>query len=241
MQLAFENAICFLSDVGFDLTPEVSVTRCCFDITQYHDRLFEYYGIAMPSELAHAVAKRRCEYLAGRILYQQLLQQYRQPYHPLLNDTAGAPQWPTDFTGSISHADGIAICCLCPVANYNNIGIDIESHLTVQTCADIEQMIMQPDEQRYLQQLTNTDYTRLVSLVFSAKESLYKALFPDVGRFFGFEDAAIVSIEPDSRQFTLRLTTRLNQQHDAGQVYHGHYRWLGEQVVSLIALAPPPL
>lgn len=234
-------AITSSSGFSFNLKPEVRILSCNFDVEHYHDDLFEHYGIALPLDLSSAVAKRRCEYLAGRVLYKQLLQQIGHPYSPLLRSAAGAPLWPADLTGSISHADGIAICCLCPRTNYKSVGIDIESHLSAQTCTDIQQMIMQPDELRYLQQFADIDYTRLVSLVFSAKESLYKALFPDVGRFFGFEDAAILSIEPDSRQFTLRLTTRLNQQHDAGQVYHGHYRWQGEQVVSLITLAPQPL
>lgn len=232
------RAITSISDFSFNLTPEMQTLCCYFDVEHYHDALFDYYGIELPLDLRSAVAKRRCEYLAGRVLYQQLLQHIGHPYQPLLRSNAGAPLWPAGFTGSISHSDGIAICCLCPLTDYKSVGIDIESHLTVQTCADIEQMIMQPDEQRYLQLLPDSDYTRLVSLVFSAKESLYKAIFPDVGRFFGFEDAAIVSIKPDSQQFTLRLTTRLSQQHDVGRVYHGHYRWQGGQVVSLITLAP---
>lgn len=234
-------AIMSTSEFRFDLKPEVKTLSCHFDLEHYHDALFGQFGITLPFELTSAVAKRRCEYLAGRLLYKQLLQQTGQAYQPLLSSDCGAPLWPTGLTGSISHTDGIAICCLCPLTDYRSVGIDVENHLTAQTCTDIEQMILQPNEKQYLQQWPESDYTRLVSLVFSAKESLYKALFPDVGRFFGFEDAAIISIAQDSQQFTLRLNTRLNQLHDAGQEYHGHYRWQNEQVISLITLAPQPL
>lgn len=230
------RAIAAPTPVWFNVRPELLIASCKFDVGYYNDALFERYGINMPDSLLRAVPKRRCEYLAGRVLFRQLLQQHNQPAWPLLNTPAGAPLWPPGYTGSVSHSDGTAICCLCPTGVYKAVGIDIETILNTKTGTDIEQLILQPAEQPLLRQLTDIADTELLTIVFSAKESLYKALYPQVQRFFGFDDAAVTSILPDTQQFTLRLTSSLSPQLNTGTEFHGHYRYLGQQVISLIAL-----
>ncbi|MCS4307009.1 4'-phosphopantetheinyl transferase EntD [Rheinheimera pacifica] len=231
-----QDAIGTLIPVRFNTRPELLIASCQFDVSRYNDTLFKHYGITMPDSLLRAVPKRRCEYLAGRVLFQQLLQEHNQPAWPLLNTPAGAPLWPPGYTGSVSHSDGTAICCLCPTGVYQATGIDIETILSTKTGTDIEQLILQPAEQHLLRQLTAVTYTELLTIAFSAKESLYKALYPQVQRFFGFEDAAITNIKAETQQFTLCLTSPLGPQLSTDTEFHGHYSYVGQQVISLIAL-----
>lgn len=236
VQHRLDDVISPLQPIRFHLQPEPLTAHCRFDVSRYHDSLFSHYDINMPSLLLQAVAKRRCEYLAGRVLFQQLLQHYQLPAWQLLNTPAGAPVWPAGYTGSISHADGHAICCLVPDNVYQAIGIDIESKLSTDSCTEIAPHILQPEEQNLVSQLNAVSYAEALTIAFSAKESLYKALYPQVQRFFGFEEAELTHLLADKQQFTLRLTSTLSPQLTAGTEFHGHYRMSGQQVISLIAL-----
>lgn len=232
------NAAVFgpVTPVRFNLQREPLIVRCRFDVNRYDDALFSHYGINMPDQLQQAVPKRRCEYLAGRVLFQQLLSRYQLPAYQLLNTLSGAPSWPAGYIGSISHADGNAICCMMPDKIYQAIGIDIETVLSADSCTEIASHIVQPQEQHLLLQTTAVNYAEALSIAFSAKESLYKALYPKVQRFFGFEDAELTNILTDKQQFTLRLNIDLSPQLTAGRVFDGHYQFVGQQVISLIAL-----
>lgn len=219
--------------------PEIQIRICPFDVSHYQDALFSHYGVTMPIQLLQAVPKRRCEYLAGRVLFHQLLHEYQQPPYQLHNTLSGAPLWPEGYVGSISHADGNALCCLMPDTFYQAIGIDIETLLSPDSCAELAAHIVQAEEQRLLLSATDLSFTQALTIAFSAKESLYKALYPQVQRFFGFEDAQLVQLQTDLQQFTLQLTTDLTPQLTAGSLFHGHYCFFRHQLISVIVLAQP--
>ncbi|MGI5310790.1 4'-phosphopantetheinyl transferase family protein [Rheinheimera sp. WS51] len=230
------QAIIHQSPILLDLTPAPLIAHCCFNIKEYNDSLFQNYNIEMPAELSQAVTKRRCEYLAGRVLFQHLLKQYRLPCTQLLNSLDGAPSWPVGYVGSISHADGNAICCLMPENVYAAVGIDIESILSPESVSELAPHILQPEEQRLLSSNTCLDDAELLTIAFSAKESLYKALYPQVKRFFGFEAATIKNIMPSKQTFILSLNTELTPQLTMGSEFYGHYCFINKQVITLIVL-----
>lgn len=222
--------------VLFEHSQEPCVVRCQFDVKHYHDALFACYGVNLPNQLARAVPKRRCEYLAGRVLFQHLAHHYQLPFYQLINTLSGAPRWPKSFTGSISHADGNAICCMMPSKIYSAIGIDIETILSLNNATDLASHIVQPKELGLLHGIQTISYVEALTLAFSAKESLYKALYPEVQQFFGFEDAELVMIKTDKQQFTLKLTANLSAKYKKGMLFNGNYCFIGQQIISLIAL-----
>ena len=65
----------------------------------------------------------------------------------------------------------------------------------------------------------------LLTLIFSAKESLYKALYPSVKKFFGFEAAAVKKIDSQNKEFTIELLTHLSDVFTPGQrsLFTGRY------------------
>lgn len=70
-------------------------------------------------------------------------------------------------------------------------------------------------------------------IVFSAKEALYKVLFPEVGRLFGFE-AARVQLARTGGEFTLVLAEELTSNLPAGLVLEGSYIVVNEFVLTWI-------
>lgn len=68
--------------------------------------------------------------------------------------------------------------------------------------------------------------SQLVSLVFAAKEALFKALYPRVGHFFDFSAAAVVSWQPGRLQLQLTQALGLTPQTriEAGQCFTLYYQ-----------------
>ena len=72
----------------------------------------------------------------------------------------------------------------------------------------------------------------LLTFLFSAKESLYKTLYPNVLKFFGFDHAAVVEITED--EFTIILLKNLNSDYRAGKRFRGQYLIIESHLLTLI-------
>ena len=73
------------------------------------------------------------------------------------------------------------------------------------------------------------------TLLFSAKESLFKALFYQVGDWFDFDAARLTSVNSEEQVFTLQLTRTLAPHLFAGRRFCGTYRAFGDELLTLIA------
>ena len=74
-----------------------------------------------------------------------------------------------------------------------------------------------------------------LTLVFSAKESLFKALFPQVQAWMGFDSARVTIL--DDKTLTLALTRQLAG-FEEGTAFRLHWQQHGEQVITLLSHAP---
>ncbi len=76
--------------------------------------------------LRNAVAKRRREFVAGRVLARRAMAVLGFPQEPVLVGARRAPIWPAGLIGSISHtATGCAVA-LTPDRYFRSIGLDVE-------------------------------------------------------------------------------------------------------------------
>ncbi|MBO0132034.1 4'-phosphopantetheinyl transferase family protein [Agrobacterium burrii] len=160
-----------------------------YDIHAYTPVHFETYDIDFPQKLTKAVPKRQSEFLAGRILACAALEKLNRPRATIAIGDAGSPVWPKGISGSISHSNGK---CVCLVASEETrlVGIDIEKMLTGASLKAVLQEALNAEERDRVCQQKTIDPAVLATLIFSAKETLFKALHPIVKSFFGF-DAAI--------------------------------------------------
>lgn len=148
------------------------------------------YPLILPPHLHQAVQQRQQSYLAGRACAQILYSRYglkwdHLPMHPESHPRRGAPQWPKGFTGSISHSPTLAVASLAPLSRYGGIGIDAERVMSEDKAQRLRSQILHPAETWVK---TPLDLT----LVFSFKESIYKALHPTLQRFIGFQEVEIL-------------------------------------------------
>ncbi|MGV9253466.1 4'-phosphopantetheinyl transferase family protein [Streptomyces sp. NPDC003697] len=152
-----------------------------------------------PEELAlvaKAVDKRRREFAAVRACARRAMEKLGVPPQPVLSGERGAPRWPEGLAGSMTHCDGYRAAALVRTADLASLGIDAEPHAALPD--GVLPSVSLPAEQRRLTQLAarrpDVHWDRLL---FSAKESVYKAWFPLTGRWLDFLEADI-EVDPES-------------------------------------------
>lgn len=164
-----------------------------------------------------AVEKRRVEFAAGRHVARLALAEagFTEPF-PILRGARGEPLWPAGWVGSISHGHGWAVAAVGPHTSVRSLGVDFESARRKVNAAGIARLITGPSEQAWcFAEGEGTAQLRL-KLIFSAKESLFKTLYPIVNVFFDFHDAEAVWNEAEGR-FDLRLLRTLSEEFCAGK------------------------
>jgi 4'-phosphopantetheinyl transferase EntD len=186
--------------------------------------------------VGNAVEKRRREFVTARACARAALAQLGYPDQPVPSGSRGEPVWPAGVVGSITHCAGYRGCAVAPADEMATIGIDAEvaKPLPLDLIADIAL----PEERAGLQRLSLEDST--VSwdrLLFSIKESIYKAWFPLARTWLGFEDAS-VTIDRADGTFAAQLLV-------PGPTLWGHQldgfsgRWLAADGLLLSAIALP--
>ncbi|CAO5150325.1 4'-phosphopantetheinyl transferase Svp [Frankia sp. AiPs1] len=154
-------------------------------------------AVLFPEEsalLARAVEKRRREFTTARICAHQALRQLGLPPAPILPGPRGAPGWPDGVVGSITHCAGYRAAAVAWASDLHTLGIDAEPNEP--NPAGVTQEITVADEAaRLADLLADRPAIRWDRLLFSAKESVYKAWFPLAQRWLGFEDA-VLALDP---------------------------------------------
>lgn len=207
-------------------------------IVQATPEMYSQLGLAEEEKhIQKAVAKRQCEFRAGRHAARSAMRNLdlSKPNlmeMPILTGHFREPLFPSDISGSISHTDGICLAACAQKNEVASLGIDIESN-TVLT-EHLFSSVYTRDEQALLNSTDDLPDT----LIFSIKESVFKCCFPFVQMYFDFLDAQI-TIEPKneySGQFSFELIGH-NQDVLKAKLphlsFHGHYCFDQHYVFSL--------
>jgi len=141
--------------------------------------------------LGRCVPKRLQEFAAGRACASAALKQLGYPRCPILRGTNREPLWPSGVVGSITHCDGYCAAAVASTAAVETIGIDAELNAplpegTLSLIAFDEELMMLSD--------LPADGVCWDRLLFSAKESLFKAWYPIERQWLGFEDARVTFV-----------------------------------------------
>lgn len=189
-----------------------------FNVSEFSSKLFHEYGVVLPKSIEKSVIKRQAEYLAGRILAQRILIGSGHFDNELKIGSAREPLWPKGFIGSISHSDNIALVIAAKANQYNLIGCDVEPLLSLELIEEIKLTVLLSEELPFLN-AKNSCKQEVFTLIYSAKESLYKALYPKVGYFFDFYAAKVVKINRQENIISLSLTNHLNDTYRKHHVF----------------------
>jgi 4'-phosphopantetheinyl transferase EntD len=186
--------------------------------------------------VGRAVEKRRREFTTGRACAHAALERLGLPPSPILSGERGEPRWPAGVVGSITHCDGYRACAVARTREIATVGIDAEVNAALPE--GVQSEIALPEELSWLGELKRDSPTvHWDRLLFSAKESVYKAWFPLTERWLDFDEASIL-VDPSSGAFSARLLV-------SGPVLDGRRltafsgRWLVRDGLILTAIALP--
>jgi enterobactin synthetase component D len=191
-----------------------------YDIQAYDISLFLRLNITCPDRISKAIEKRQAEYLAGRCAAKLALYEHGLSPQDIPPGADRAPIWPSGLRGSISHTRHHCGCVLT-----ENIGlqpaIDIEHIVDEKKFTALNGVVLSQHDQRVL---AASDLSRLTAatLAFSAKESLFKGLYPSVRRIFGFDYAQITQ-PPKEGRLVITLTKPLSETLVAGRLFTLEY------------------
>ena len=135
---------------------------------------------------------RKEHYRSGRICAKEVLSKLGTLGQPVLRDPqTREPLWPEGISGAITHSGNWAAAAAGKTSDVLGIGIDLED-LERQVDSRISRHVCIPEEQKWLQECGEDCLEQNLKIIFSAKESIFKAFFPYTRTYLHFHDARIL-------------------------------------------------
>ncbi|MEV7019541.1 4'-phosphopantetheinyl transferase [Streptomyces sp. DH-12] len=140
--------------------------------------------------LTRAVLKRRRDFTAVRSCARRAMEKLGVPAQPVVPGERGAPVWPAGVTGSMTHCEGYRAAALVRADDLASVGIDAETHGPLPE--GVLSTVSLPQETERISRLhAERPDIHWDRLLFSAKESVYKAWFPLTRKWLDFSEADI--------------------------------------------------
>ncbi|MGY4029308.1 4'-phosphopantetheinyl transferase family protein [Aeromonas media] len=204
-------------------TPPLPLHRICFDAAAFTPACFAVHDMALPASLQRAAPKRLGEFLAGRRAARAALRPGGRAGKGVAIGRARAPRGGGGMGGGRRALGGW--------------GRELAAGRGTEQGSQLWPGIVDEDEWGRLEggaRALGLDRARGLTLVFSAKESLFKALHPRVGRYFDFLDARWLGMTAQS--LTLELKVPLTPTLPAGWRCTLHWQPLPGGVLTSLLL-----
>lgn len=223
-------------DGGFIISQHISrgdplLAYARFDLSNYDDTLCERWELPLPVNLQKAVKKRRAEFVASRFLVRDVLSHVGTHGFLLNNRPDRSPIWPSGVQGSLSHTDGTVALAITkqPLC----IGIDVEQVMGLDTAVETADVLMSSEERALLSALP-LPFPLAATLLFSLKESLYKALWPRLCQPMDFHQASLVDIDLLAQKARLCLNDDFSAAFNCDTRLNATFRVESDRVLTLV-------
>jgi enterobactin synthetase component D len=184
-----------------------------FDPAHYGAKTAADLGVPLPADLHAASQKRQAEFVAGRYCAASAMR--RLGWTEAVDLRVGpdrAPLWPAGMVGSITHTAKFVSAAVASTRDLRSVGIDSETVINCRLMRDVCSTIMCGGERNLRSRESGLGHEVFTTLVFSAKESIFKCLFSAVNVIFDFTDVEIVHIDLRTGNFRYRLRKDLSSE-----------------------------
>ena len=151
--------------------------------------------------VAGAVARRRAEFAHGRAAARDALKRAGGPAGRIPVGPDRDPVWPVGWVGAITHCQGRVGAVVAPATVLRGVGLDAEVRAPLP--ADVVERVLHAGEVRAAARVGLPEVA-----LFSAKESVHKAVFPSTRVWMDFLDVEL-EVAAD-RTFTARRAAGAN-------------------------------
>ena len=221
---------------------QVELVAVDFEPAQFETGLFNRLKVDFPAEIRRSVRNRQAEFLAGRVAARLCLAQCGFSENAIPQIPIGrhrAPVWPRGIVGAITHTGTRAWCALCPRSSASGVGIDLEALIEPERAASVARQIHDSAELGVAQR-NGLSANAATTLIFSAKESLFKALYPTVGEYFGFECARLTELSPGDGSLRLQLDPAFSRRHRLREVHACRFALDQARALTMVIAPAPP-
>lgn len=167
----------------------------------YSNNIPENQISSLPIAIRHATISRKASFLAGRTAVVKAMEQMNCTSVSLLVGQDRRPVWPDSVTGSISHSFPFAYAAVGKTERWHGIGIDVECIQSAEQAQVLTPKIVLVREAEVARQYFAPGLAE--TLVFSAKESIYKAAPKELQKGLRFDSAVLNSITRNHLNFQL--------------------------------------
>jgi enterobactin synthetase component D len=179
-------------------------------------------------QVQNCVLKRQLEFATGRWCMRKAISYLGRPPCPILPGPGREPIMPKNMVGSISHTRGY--CCAIAGVGVRGVGVDVEI-IDPTVDQEVWKLIYGEQERLKMQAIKGMDPIRGSFAIYSAKETVFKSLYPFVKRYFGFE-AAHADIVPTENVIRVTLTQDLSVEFKKGITLDVQYSNMGEFILT---------
>ncbi len=182
--------------------------------------------------LGRAAPQRRREFAAGRQCARQALARCGVAGAVIGRGADRRPLWPEPFVGSIAHTADYAAAAVAHRRDVASVGIDVERREAVGE--HLWRRIAVPAELEWIEGLPAAERTAAATLLFSAKEAIYKCVYPWLKIRLGFQDVAIEA--RFAGQGTGTLAVRRCGAAPPLPAFDARFRWEGRYVLTGVSV-----
>jgi len=191
----------------------------------------------LPEEQAIAESfgsqKRRAEFTLGRICAHEALSRFGLDSEPILRiPETREPCWPDSIWGSITHTAGYAAVAVGFKKEIKGVGIDLES-FSRPVDFKIRRHVCVDSELEWLESLPTKQANRALRIIFSAKESIFKCIYPGTKTYLTFKDAE-VSVKETEKNFSFTIFKSLPGIIQQGFPHHGRYSEIDKMLLTSV-------
>ena len=219
--------------------------------------LYSQYKIFMPFHVTRASLKRKSEFFIGRLAAQFALATLGDYTNFIIKKGEhGEPLWPRYIRGSISHSmsdctEGIAIATAAKhLPQFSNsiglpnsehktqiLGIDIENKKNIEIFKEnpniLNSLLSFQEHKLFTPYLSQNNHLYLI--VFSAKESLMKAIYNKYHTLIFFDSIHCIGIHPTTNTLSFYIT-QISSQLSAGQIIDVKYLESEHEIMTFCCL-----
>jgi 4'-phosphopantetheinyl transferase EntD len=186
----------------------------------------------------NAVASRRREFAAGRSCARKALHILGVDPQPLLVGRHREPLWPQGVVGSLTHCSRYCAVAVARTERFAGLGIDAEASERLDP--ELMSVVCTKSEIEWVRKNPPPAHGDWPKVIFSAKESVYKCLFPLVRRALEYHDIEI-RLQRSSRRFSVQMLFEVPDVLNGLQAMRGRFEIGPEYTVTGVMIERLPL
>ena len=135
--------------------------------------------------------------------------------------------------------DASATAAVARSAEARGLGVDVEFVMSGEAADEVARLVASEDETQRAARAAGLNQPESLTLLFSAKEILFKALYPLSRRHFDYLDCEVVRIDPGRRLFGTPYADAFRRRVRR-RLLHGRYELTGGEVRTGVLVSEKP-